>query len=99
MRKALNGPKWQFPARQVSAMKDKAECLQSPRQAAPPPPPGKATYITGEPARAIADRRRPRLRMLHYPDTDEVDSMTRDDWDKAWLAGKARFANSEGSVA
>jgi hypothetical protein len=37
--------------------------------------------------------------MLHYPDTDEVDSITRDDWDKAWLAGKARFANSEGSAA
>ena len=37
--------------------------------------------------------------MLHYPDTDEVESITRDDWDKAWLAGKARFANSEGSVA
>jgi hypothetical protein len=37
--------------------------------------------------------------MLHYPDTDEVESITRDDWDKAWLAGKARFANSEGSAA
>ena len=37
--------------------------------------------------------------MLHHPDTDEVESITRDEWDNAWLAEKARFANSEGSAA